>query len=506
MFQKMSSRKASITIALTTFVSYGVGLFRDKILAFYFGTSTLSDIYNSAFIVPDIILNGVILGALSGVFIPIFMSAMAKGEDEANQLGSVFIILMSGAVVLFSLLGIIFAPMLSGLLLPHGSAETTLQTLTNMMRIMLIYPLFVGLSNTFGSILQSYHHFFSYGLSAIFYNVGIIGGIVLLHDSLGIYSAGVGVIAGFLFHMLIRLYEMKYIPFHFTWTFDFKNPYLLQILKTMPPRVLTLLSTYIVLLATSIVGFSLTEGAIAGSTYARNFQSFAISIFGISVATAVLPSLSGFFISGEVQEFKSAIERSIRDILYFTIPSCVGLAVISIPLITFILGGGTFNQNSIFLTSTLLVVYTLSIPFESVMHVFSRVFYAKKKIGIPTIASIAFMLTSLSVLFLCKDVLGVWVLAWAWVIGTVMQSCILIIAYIFHTKGRTFTNKFYVEMMKVCFSSVVMYFGVQYFLTTNMPTVIHLIGGSLVGIIIYALCTLLLRSTMTLAIVQRMKF
>lgn len=499
-FAKQSVGRASAFIAITTLLSYVLGLVRDKILAYYFGTGIAADIYNAGFIIPDLILNGIILGALSGVFIPIFMEAKEEDAARSHTLASTFLNVMSLVVIIVSIVCILLAEPLSYWLAPALSSESMRGTMIGMMRLMLLFPLFVGISNTVGAVLQSYHHFKSYGLSSILYNLGIILGVVVLSPSIGVYGAGIGVIFGFLLHMCIRLWELRSVAFQYAWHWDIRNPDFLRIIRTMPPRVLTLLSTYVVLTVFGLVGLSLSTGALTAITYARNFQSFPINIFGISFATAVLPTLAEHVAKKEGIRFRNDTEKAALRILLFAIPAAVGMFVLAKPAVELILAGGAFGPDSVHMTTSLLMLLCMSIPFESLTHLQARVFYAKKDIWTPTFASIVFMFTAVAMIYFWKDTLGPFALAIGWVSGTVLQ-CVVLLTIGLLRDVPLLSLKGVGELFLFSAAALVMGVIVQFSDLLGGGT-IALMLGALVGTIIYGLVLLLCQSP-TAAVVWR---
>ena len=146
-------------------------------IAHYLGASQLSDIYYSAFRLPDLIYNTLILGALTLAFIPVFQKVWDKDKKEglvlANSILNLFLII----IIFLVILGAIFAPPLVMFFTP-GFEQWQLVEATHMTRIMLLAIIFFVASNIIGGVLNSWKKFFSFSLAASFYNIGIIIGIL----------------------------------------------------------------------------------------------------------------------------------------------------------------------------------------------------------------------------------------------------------------------------------------------------------------------------------------
>jgi len=376
-FKPIKIGGATALIAITSFISYGIGLLRDKIIAFHFGTTNATDAYNASFLLPDILFNLFIAGALSAAFLPIFTEQLVKDKKEAHIIANT---ILTGATLFISALALI-AFILMGQVVPLVFPDISAKLHTDiiiMTRMMLGSAILFAISNTLGNILMSYKHFFSYAVSPILYNLGIILGIIFLKDSIGIYSAAVGVLIGAFLHCAIRIIDTMNTGFKYEPQLKFRNPHFRKIIKLMIPKSISLIAWQINLVLYSIVGLKLIAGGFTAFNYARNIQSFAVSLFGIAFATAVFPYLTTAISEGSKEKYCEHIQKTMQRILFFTIPAAVGVMVLATPITELILSGGVFDQKSTALTSLILFFFALSIPFEGLSHILARAFYALK--------------------------------------------------------------------------------------------------------------------------------
>lgn len=483
----------SLIIGATSFLSYGMGLVRDKILAFMFGTSAQADIYNAAFIVPDFILNAVILGALSGVFVPIFIEHMEQGQAKADELGSIFLTVMSTAVVVVSVLAMVFAEMLVPLTItlpPDLLAEAVMMT-----RVMLLYPLLVGLSNTFGAVLQSYGHFLSYGISSVLYNCGIIAGTLLLVPHIGVLGAGVGVLVGYLAHMGVRYWELGTVGFRYRPSWNLRHPGFVQILRLMVPRAITLLTLTVVVSQFSRLSADLGVGVFSAQNYARNFQSFAITLFGASIATAALTEFSRYAAKKDGTKFLRRFLEVVSQTLFFTVPAAAGLFVVATPMLDVFLSGGAFTQESLTLTGGMLMLFALSIPLEGMIHVYSRGLYAYRRVYGPMVASLAFAGVVITTLSLGVGTVGTQIIPISWILGVGAQVCILCVWLHWTVRGEVAWGAPVVNMIKILLAALVMGAAVSLLFWTPLDSLGLLLLGIPLGALVYGGLAFLLRIT-----------
>lgn len=390
-FKPIAIGNATALIAVASLLSYVIGLFRDRIIAIHFGTSSATDTYNASFLIPDMIFNLFIAGALAAAFLPIFSDYLIKDKKEAYKIANT---MLTGAVILISLLAILAFIFMANII-PFAFPGTDIsmqQDIINMTRLMLGSAVLFAISNTLGNILMSYKHFISYAISPILYNLGIILGVIFLKDSLGIYSAAVGVLIGATLHCIIRVIDTFSTEYKFKFDVNFRHPGFKKIIKLMIPRSLSLIAWQINLYIFAIVGLSIQTGGLAAFNFARNIQSFPVSLFGISFATAVFPYITEAISKNDKKTYTEHIQKTIQRILFFSIPAAAGIMILAKPLVELILGGGLFDEESVRLTTIILAFFALSIPFESITHILSRSFYALHNTITPTIINILGMI------------------------------------------------------------------------------------------------------------------
>jgi len=381
-FKPVKIRGATILVTITIFFSNILGLLRDRIIATHFGTSSLTDVYNASFLIPDTLFNLFIAGALAAAFIPVFTEYLEKDKDEARKIANTLLNAAMLVISGLSILALIFMHPIINFIFPQSSPEIQNQIVI-MTRLMLSSALIFTISNSIGNILMSYKHFFSYSISPLLYNLGIIFGVIFLQDKIGIYSATVGVIIGGVLHCAIRLIDIRATEYKYKFEMDLKHPGFRKIIKLMIPRAISIIATQINIFLFTAFGIKLVEGGVAAFNFARNIQSVAVTLFGMAFSTAIFPYLTSSISQGNKEEFTNQVQKTIQRILFFTIPSMIGIILLSRESIELILSGGVFNQKSIDLTAIILFYFAVSIPLESLSHILSRAFYAVKDTTTP---------------------------------------------------------------------------------------------------------------------------
>lgn len=454
LFKPISIGGASALLAVTSFLSYAIGLLRDRIIAVYFGTSSATDTYNASFLIPDLIFNLIIAGALAAAFLPVFTEYLVKDKKEAFKIANT---VLTGSTMLIAFLAIL-AFIFMGQIIPFIFSSATpveQQDIIHMTRIMLSGAIIFAISNTLGNILMTYKHFMSYAISPILYNLGIILGVVFLQKSMGIYAAAAGILIGAIFHCAIRVADAFATGYKFRPQLNIFHPGFKKIIKLMIPSSINLLAGQINLYIFAVVGIQLITGGLAAFNFARNIQSFAVSLFGISFATAVFPHLSSTASTHDQQGYTDHIQKTIQRILFFTIPATIGLMLLSTPIVDLVLGGGEFQKESIRLTSLILFYFAISIPFESLAHIFARGFYARQNTITPTIISVLRVAIVSCITIFVAPKFGIEWFSIGFTVGFMIYIAIIAILLSKYLKGFNFKN-FFISFSKTIIAAGIM--------------------------------------------------
>lgn len=488
-FRSQKSGQAAFLLMLASMLSYAAGLLRDRTLSHTFGATHLTDAYNASFLIPDLLFNVFIAGALSVAFIPIFTSYLKQDKREAYAVANTVITMGTLVLGAIGIIVFILAPFIIPALFTNTPpADQTL--IITMTRILLLSPILFCISNALGSILITHKHFLAYALSGFLYNMGIILGIMLLHHHLGIYAAAVGAIIGALLHLSIRLLNILTINYTFKPTLSLKHKGVRNIFWLMIPKTVNLIGWQAMLFVYTLVAYTLVEGSVAAFNYARNLQSFPVSLFGIAFATAIFPFLSDHAHNHASRNFSEDFQITLEKILFFAIPATVGMVLLHREVIEIILKGGAFDSSAVNLTSGVLFFFILSIPVEGLVHLFARGYYAYKNTIYPMLFALTGYSINIAFCILAAQIIGVNALPIAFLLGTSVQLLLLIL--FFMNKLSYFSMRsFLVKMVKIGCAVFIMGLVVAFlprYLSLSFLTlqVIRVIVGALIYLLITA--------------------
>ncbi len=401
--ESVNINQAALLLGSFTFLSQILALFRDRFLAHFIGPSPTLDAYYAAFRVPDLIFISIASLASFTVIIPFIVARMdgdnitEKARKYLNDIFTAFFIVM----VLVSLVAFFLMPHLVSFVAP-GFTPLMQSEVIMLSRIMLLSPILMGLSNLFGTVTQIFRKFFIYSLSPIFYNIGIIIGIIFLYPFFGIYGLGVGVVLGALMHFGIQIFASSALGFVPKFSFSINFMDIKNVVLTSLPRTLGLSINNIALISIIALASSLKDGSISVFNFAFNLQSVPLNIIGISYAVAAFPTLVKFISLNKIDEFKNHLKSAARAIVFWSLPVIFLFIVVRAQIVRVILGSGSFSWENTRLVAACLAIFSVSILAQGMIALLSRAYYAKGDTKRPLIInfSCAILIIILSYVFI----------------------------------------------------------------------------------------------------------
>lgn len=381
--------EAAYILAAFTFASQVLALVRDRMLAHYFGASFQLDLYYTAFRIPDLLF--VIFASVLSVYvlIPFMTDANEKGGAPKARafLSQMFTVFLIGYAAL-AVIVFIFANNIAHLCFP-GFAPTQYITLVLLLRILLLQPLLLAVSNLFGVVTQLENRFLLYALSPILYNIGIIAGIVFLYPHFGMGGLAWGVVLGALLHLGVQLplVQQSHMGPRIVTTFDYKL--LRSVFRTSIPRALTLSLHQLVLLAMVGIASVMSVGSVSVFQFALNLQSVPLSVIGVSYSVAAFPALVRMLAVGERKEFVNHVATALRHIFFWSIPIISLVIVTRAQIVRVILGSGAFDWHDTRLTAAALSIFIVSLAAQAVNLLIVRAFYAGGDTRTPFFVTVA---------------------------------------------------------------------------------------------------------------------
>lgn len=421
---------AALLLGLAAFGSRVVGLLRERIMATTLGATSDFDAFVAAFRIPDLLFNLIVIGALSASFIPLFTDKLIDGKkgqreafDFASSILTILLVLMVGVSALYFLA----APLIVPLITPGFSAEAV-QITVKLSRIMALQPVFLAISFVFSGILNSYKRFTAYALAPIFYNFGIIFGVLVLLPSMGLPGLAWGVVLGAVMHALVQLPSIYVVGFRWRPLFRWSATDLKKVWRMMVPRAFGLAAQQVNLLVVTVVGSGLVAGSITAFHLASNVQHVPVGIFGLAFAQAAFPTLAEQMARKQRRAFLATLTTSFRYILFFVIPVSVFFFLLRAQIIRVLFGDGAFDWEDTFLTLETFGVLSASIFAQATIPLLTRAFYVQHDTRTPVLISLGSIVLNI--------LLAAWLAPWSGIQGLALAFSISAIFQLLFLLGR----------------------------------------------------------------------
>ena len=213
-------------------------------------------------------------------------------------------------------------------------------------------------------------------MTPVFYNVGIIIGIVWLYPIFGIPGLGYGVVIGAVLHMLIQLpivIKHRFSP-QFSWSINWSH--IANVISHSLPRTITLSMSKIVFLIFVSMASMLAPGTISIFNLSYSLQSVPLAIIGVSYSVAAFPILVDYFNNNNMEKFMSHVMGPIRQIVFWSLPVIALFVVLRAQIVRVILGTGNFDWSDTRLTAASLALFIISVVAQSIVLLLTRAYYA----------------------------------------------------------------------------------------------------------------------------------
>ncbi len=392
-------------LAISSIISGLLGILTDRLLASRFGAGLETSIFFAAFKIPDFVYNILISGGILVAFLPIFAEYFSENKEKAWQMTNYVLNIFSFLLISISFLLFVLTPWLMKFITPGFSQEGKSMAII-LTRLLLIQPFFLGLSNIFSGVLQYFNRFLIYSLAPIFYNLGIIFGILFLVPYFGIFGAGLGVLLGAFLHLAIQIPSSIKCGFKYKFLFNFKYPAIKRIFVLMIPRIFALSVNQINVIVITAIASTITAGSIAIFNFSSALQGFPITILGISLATAAFPTFSRLWVNGQKREFIEKLSLIVRQVFFLIIPASILIFLFRAQIVRLILGTGRFGWDDTRLTAASLGLFTLSIFASTLIPILIRAFFSFQDAKTPTVVALISAGVSIGFGFLLKFVLS----------------------------------------------------------------------------------------------------
>ncbi len=410
-----------VTVGVTTLIVSGLGFFKEIVVANSFGLSELLDTFYIAILFPTFI-SGVFLDSFKSVFIPNYVSELKTGKNIGAFQSTSFIVTIVISLV-FLLIAILFT---DTYLETFFKGHTTQYYSLIKTQFYYVAPciLFWGLSSLISGLLNIDDEFKFSSIASIFTPISIIICLVFFKEALGSLVLALGTLFGsilnFLFLLIVAL-NRKIITLQ---TPDFISVNIKVLFKQIPAKVSSSLLSGINPLIDQYFSAQLIVGSIAALNYGIKIPAFAISIVGIAVGNVLLP-----YFSKNAVDNKEATFKKLKLILKYLIISSsiivIILVLLSSPIIWLVFERNAFTSSDTVIVSKIQQMYILQIPSYISGLVMVKFLTSINKNNFMVLTSLVSLILNIVFNFILIDVMGVYGLALATSLVSIVNSIIL---------------------------------------------------------------------------------
>lgn len=382
--------KAAGLIGAATLSSRILGFIRDMVLARLFGATSAADAFFVAYRVPNLLRELFAEGSMSSAFIPVFTEYHTlRSKADAWELASAVFTTLLTILTALTLLGILGAPAIVWLLAPgfHDNPDKLAMT-TWLTRVMFPYLLFISLAALAMGILNSVRAFAAPAFSPVLFNVCIIGAAFLLSPLLAepILGIAIGVVVGGAAQFVMQLPGLRSRGLLFGWRFEPKHPGVVRIGRLLVPSLLGLSVTQVNITVSTILA-SFFAGAPTYLFYGMRLIQFPLGIFGVALATAILPTLSAQATRGALEDLRVTLGFGLRMILFIILPAMVGLILLRAPIVHLFFEHGTFTARDTAATATAVFCYAIGLWAFASVRIVVAAYYSLQDTKTPAVAA-----------------------------------------------------------------------------------------------------------------------
>lgn len=390
--------KSSGAMAAATLTSRLLGMVREIVYANFMGDSAVAGAFKFAFQIPNLFRRLLGEGALTAAFIPIFKEKeKTQGEQEMWRASNAVIsglIVAACVVIAVVLLGISIA------LSVHQFAPNT-ELMLRLLRVMFPYMLFVCLAAAFMGMLNTRGHFFIPAMGATALNVVMIASVLWLAPHMGhelheqIFALAIGVLVAGVAQAAFQLPSLHRDGFRYHWVSPWGNETVRVVVRRMIPGTIGVAAFQINVTLVQAIAFWVDPKINASFDYAVRLMELPQGMFGISLATYLLPALSGMAAEKKYPEFRSTLRQGLSTLLFLNLIAAVLLVVLAEPIIRLIFEHGKFTADSTGRATLALMCLAPGLVAFSTVNILARAFYALGDTKTPMKISIVCLVVNL---------------------------------------------------------------------------------------------------------------
>ncbi len=386
--------KKGLSLSLLTFLSRIFGLVREMTKSKFLGTSSYSDAFSTAFMIPNLCRRLFAENAVSVAFIPTFKDYLEDSEkNETQKFINATFTLVTFLTTIFVTAGIIFAPLIVRIFFSKENTDVTNETIY-LTRIMFPYLIIISVAALFQGILNGLKIFSPSGFTPILFNAIVILATYILspYTTNPARAMAIGTVTG---GAVQALFQLPYVlknnwKIQFTTIREaFSNPGTKKVISLIVPTIIGMAAYQLNDIVSTSLATHAGTGVASSLSYSLRLQELILGICAVTVGTVILPDLTGFARKNLWKDFNSMLEQSVRIMAFITIPITFYSLIMGRSMITLLYASGKFGKESIDMTTKVFFCHIAGLFFIAENRIVSPAFYAQGNTLFPTAAGLA---------------------------------------------------------------------------------------------------------------------
>ena len=496
--QKKKLTGAAMIVMSSIIVSRLTGFAREALTPNFLGVGLVSDAYLMAFRITDLMYNLLVGGAIAAAIIPILTGYIVKDQEEDGwKAAGTFINVVIISMIIVSGLGIIFAPQLVALMaigFDKEAAELTIK----LTRILFPSVGFIMLAGITNGVLNSYKRFAAAAYGPSIYNIGSALSIWLF-SSKSVEAVAFGVMSSSIIYFLFQFaFAYKNLK-HYRFNLYMRHSGFRRLFGLAIPSLISSAVVQINVIITNSFTSLFQSGSVTALQMADRTWQLPYGIFAQGIGIAILPTLSEKLAIGEVENYKRILLKSLKTVLFLSLPSAIGLVVLREPIIRTIFKlTKEVTEDDVRLTGAILMFYAVALLAQSAVTILNRAYYADNDTKTPLYTGVATIVFNVlfSMLFYNMTNLGTAGMALSYSLSSTLNMILLLILLNKRMHG-IYLKELLSFLFKILPASIVMgaiiyilNLFLPSYLTNKLYQFINLGLMVFVGITVYAVVTI----------------
>jgi len=409
---------SSLIVGAMTMLSRVLGLVRDVVFARFIGAEAGADAFFVAFKIPNFMRRLFAEGAFAQAFVPVLSEYRSQGSVEAVK-GLIDRVAgcLGLSLILVTVLAVMGAPVLTAVFAPGFLGDTVKYGLaSDMIRITFPYLLLISLTGMAGAILNSYDRFAVPAFTPVLLNVALISSAVIVspHFDVPVMALAWGVLIAGAIQLLFQLPFLMRLGLMPRPRLDWQDAGVKRILSLMAPAIFGVSVSQINLLLDTVLASFLPTGSVSWLYYSDRLAELPLGVFGIAVATVILPGLSRQHAGDDPKKFSATLDWALRMILLIAVPAAVALVILAEPILATLFQYGKTTAGDIHMSAMSLQAYAVGLLAFMLIKVLAPGYFARQDMKTPVKIGIIAMVSNMAL-----NLVFVLPLYWYWNIGHV---------------------------------------------------------------------------------------